>query len=251
MEITSRLKNRYRYIRVWTIRLFSIYFSKQLEIPNSILILAPHPDDETFGCAGLIQRALNEKKDVKILILTKGEGAYNENLISETELTESRRVLSLNAINHLGLEPKDIEYKEWGDGHIKDSYQLEELSQAINAYNPDAIFTPHLLEGWSDHIATTEITAKLLKDLNRTKQIKLFQYCVWVWYSMPYTKLPRMGWRQSFVLSMNKKEHGNKIRAIREYTIPLTSFGKPFSGVLPKLFIKANSWKKELYFELK
>lgn len=242
------VKNIYRYLRILIIRLFSFFFSKRIEIPNSILIIAPHPDDETFGCAGLIQRALSEGKKVKVLILTGGEGAYTEDLIAKVDLIEKRKALTLKAAAHLGLDAKEITFWDWKDGEIKDTYNKERLEQLIIADKPEAIFTPHLFEGWSDHTATTEVVMRVLEELSAN--IKLFQYCVWIWYSMPYSKLPAMGWKNAYSLLMNSKKHTNKRNAIDEYLNPLTTFGEPYSGILPHLFIKANQWNHELFFKI-
>ncbi len=43
---------------------------------DRILILAPHPDDETIGCGGVIQRALKSGAQVKVMYLTNGD--HNE-----------------------------------------------------------------------------------------------------------------------------------------------------------------------------
>ena len=41
-----------------------------------VLILAPHPDDEVIGCAGVIQQALKAGARVKVVYLTNGD--HNE-----------------------------------------------------------------------------------------------------------------------------------------------------------------------------
>jgi len=43
---------------------------------DRILILAPHPDDESIGCAGIIQEALRVGADLHVLYLTNGD--HNE-----------------------------------------------------------------------------------------------------------------------------------------------------------------------------
>jgi LmbE family N-acetylglucosaminyl deacetylase len=40
---------------------------------ESILIVSPHPDDETLGCAGLVQQAVARKSTVNVLFLTCGD----------------------------------------------------------------------------------------------------------------------------------------------------------------------------------
>lgn len=39
-----------------------------------LLIFSPHPDDETLGCAGLIQQARDADADVRVAFLTNGDG---------------------------------------------------------------------------------------------------------------------------------------------------------------------------------
>ena len=35
------------------------------------------------------------------------------------------------------------------------------------------------------------------------------------------------------------------------YILPQAPCGMPWSGVLPEMFVKANRWNKELYFEVR
>ena len=42
-------------------------------IKQRLLIIAPHPDDEVIGCAGLIQKVKNNGGKVFVLFLTVGD----------------------------------------------------------------------------------------------------------------------------------------------------------------------------------
>jgi LmbE family N-acetylglucosaminyl deacetylase len=42
--------------------------------PDSIVVFAPHPDDEVIGCAGIIQQALARGVRVKVVDITSGDG---------------------------------------------------------------------------------------------------------------------------------------------------------------------------------
>lgn len=57
-----------------------------------ILIFAPHPDDETLGCAGLIQQAKQKGASVQVVLLTNGDGF---------------RVAVERQFRQLRVEPKD------------------------------------------------------------------------------------------------------------------------------------------------
>jgi len=57
----------------------SLYkFYKDIEIvkEDRVLILAPHPDDESICCGGIIQKAIREEAKLKVAFLTNGD--YNQ-----------------------------------------------------------------------------------------------------------------------------------------------------------------------------
>ncbi len=66
-------------VTAFVILFSSISFAAEVkEIPpftkdDRVLIFAPHPDDETIGCAGVIQRALKSGSQVKVVYLTYGD----------------------------------------------------------------------------------------------------------------------------------------------------------------------------------
>jgi hypothetical protein len=68
-----------------------------------------------------------------------------------------------------------------------------------------------------------------------------------MWY---YNVWRGLDWKNAFRLNMNDDEHERKLKAMDAYVKPLAPCGKPWSGVLPKLFVEANRWNKELYFKV-
>lgn len=56
-----------------------------LQIPagERLMVIAPHPDDETLGTGGLIQRVLRQRGRVQVVLLTAGDG-YIEAVVHET-----------------------------------------------------------------------------------------------------------------------------------------------------------------------
>ena len=48
-----------------------------------LLVIAPHPDDETLGAGGLIQRVLAAGGSARVVLMTAGDG-YREGVVSET-----------------------------------------------------------------------------------------------------------------------------------------------------------------------
>lgn len=88
-----------------------------------LLVVFPHPDDETFGCAGTILLHTREGIPVTYLCGTKGEMGRNmgkpffanrETLpkIREQELREACSVLGIADLRFMGLRDKTIEFED-------------------------------------------------------------------------------------------------------------------------------------------
>jgi len=92
---------------------------------DKILIFAPHPDDETIGTAGLIQKALKAGAKVKVVCFTNGDHNELAFIVYEKRLTlrkgefvhmgEVRRKETLAAMQYLGLSENDIIFLGYPD----------------------------------------------------------------------------------------------------------------------------------------
>ena len=163
-----------------------------------LLIVAPHPDDETFGMGGMIAMGYGGRKAedggrgalgkaetlepemlkgesgrrgaVHIVYLTSGEGSHRgccgiqEAVVATTRESEARKASAI-----LGVTESCLHFLRLPDGHLPHPGQagFEEASQKladiIAATRPDAVFAPHPFEGWSDHVAAEEITREAIK----------------------------------------------------------------------------------------
>jgi len=66
--------------------------------PDRILVLAPHPDDESIACAGVIQQAVRRKIPVRVVFLTYGDVNEWSFMIYEKHL-----VLARSAVEKMGM----------------------------------------------------------------------------------------------------------------------------------------------------
>lgn len=214
----------------------------EIALPESALIVAPHPDDETIGCGGLIARLCAEGQPPHVVVMTGGGGSlrgYSD--MPESEIVRTRRNLTLNSAKELGLPESNIHFLDFVDGHIGDrpESEMRRLKDLIKQLKPDAIFVPHSGEGWPDHINTRQIILNF-------QFPKVYEYCVWMWYYNVWN----LDWKNAFQFRMTDSEHVAKLKAVDAYIKPLAPCGQPWSGVLPKPFIKANTARRELYFKL-
>ena len=220
-----------------------------LRLDGTTLIVAPHPDDEVIGCGGLIARLMAEGKTPHIVVMTGGGGSHRGCCSTpESEIVSARRQLTRDALAILGVPETNIHELDFVDGNIsaENKQEMRRLSGLISELQlqPDNILVPHWGEGWNDHVTTARIIRNLVGD----KPIKIWEYCVWMWY---YNIWRGLDWKNARCLNLTEAEQLLKFRAVDAYTLPLAPCGKPWSGVLPKAFLDANRSCKELYFEVK
>lgn len=68
---------------------------------DRILIMAPHPDDETIGVAGIIQKALASGAEIRVLYLTNGEHNQLSFILYERRIVIKKSALiSMGEIRH-------------------------------------------------------------------------------------------------------------------------------------------------------
>ncbi len=92
---------------------------------DRILVFAPHPDDETLGCAGVIQEAVAMKLPVRIVWLTYGDNnewsfmMYRRRFVlmpgSVREMGEVRHDEGVAAAKVLGVEPDQLAFLGYPD----------------------------------------------------------------------------------------------------------------------------------------
>lgn len=85
---------------------------------DRVLVIAPHPDDESIGMAGVIQQALKAGARVKVCLMTYGENnefsfiVYERRIVLKPKeflrLGEVRHHESLDAMALLGVAPENL-----------------------------------------------------------------------------------------------------------------------------------------------
>jgi len=105
----------------------SAFKATEIEITNSdrILILAPHPDDEILGCAGIIQKASKMKLPLQIVFLTYGDNnewsfiLYRKRPIlipkSVRQMGQVRYIEAIEAGKSLGVSESQLKFLGYPD----------------------------------------------------------------------------------------------------------------------------------------
>lgn len=241
--IDKLLKDYIRKFRVFIIRRLSC-LGKQLSLHGKIVIVAPHPDDEVLGAGGLIQRLISEDNHPYVIILTKGEKSHEGccNLEKE-EIKIARHQLTLKALETLGLKKDHLYTLNFQDGGIANAtiQQKQELFSVLKEIGPNVLFVPHKGEGWCDHVSILSLTQRTMGT-----SVSIYEYCVWFWYYNVW----KFDLGNLHTLHLTNEEFQLKCESISQYVHPLAPCGKPWSGVLPKVFVQATQWKNEIFFKV-
>ena len=79
---------------------------KKLKNKKNILILAPHPDDETLGCGGTIFKHINEGSNVFWVIFTRLNLKNNYFKTREKEILKVEKIYKFKKTFKLNWKPR-------------------------------------------------------------------------------------------------------------------------------------------------
>lgn len=117
------------------------------------LVLAPHPDDEVFGCGGTIALHAAGGGRASVVLLTAGDVGGDP----ATRLAESAA-----AAAELGLPPPEC--WQLGDREVRYGERLvERIVDAIRSHGATVLFAPSLWEVHPDHRATALAAIEALR----------------------------------------------------------------------------------------
>lgn len=231
-----------RWGHVWWMRSKRRRTNTVERIAGCVLIIAPHPDDEVIGCGGLIARMVAQGDVPYIAVMTGGEESHHGCCsLSAEQIRSARRSLTADALEILGVPRDHIFELSFRDGHIAAGGAAEraELQRVIAMVAPDVVLVPHRGEGWPDHLAAGDMVREV------APMVPVWEYCVWVWY---YNVWRGLAWDRARYVRLTAAERARKRAAMAAYVTPTAPCGKPWSGVLPQVFLAANSGRSELFF---
>ncbi len=186
-----------------------------------LVVVAPHPDDETLGAGGLIHTwAVKHELPVVIVSVTDGEAACPE----IPNLAAVRRGELAAELRELATRNIELVHLRLPDGRV--SQHQEELATALGDITPDraTIVAPFEQDGHPDHDAV----GRVARAVAESRDALLAQYPIWAWHrAIPAIFADRaLG---SFPLSPAAQRA--KQQAIRSYRSQLSD--RPGGAIVP------------------
>lgn len=136
---------------------------------DQVLIVAPHPDDETIGCGGLLARY---GAQCSVLLMTDGRLGAPSDYDGKEDICAVRKRELQNALQEAGTDR--LFCLDAPDGNLKKQHRgLHEIDLKRYTY----VFAPNPWENHDDHRAAYDLIKKELK--RQRSKAKLMQYEVW------------------------------------------------------------------------
>jgi LmbE family N-acetylglucosaminyl deacetylase len=143
----------------------------QVDHPDKkkLLVIAPHPDDDTFGAGGTLTKATASGAHVSVVYVTDGSSDPDQ-----AELIRREAVQVCDAMGatptFLGLQPRGIP--------VDDSGLNSRLTSLFRDLDPDAIFISFLLDDHDDHRRVNELLLTVAGGL-RPSGVEVWAYQIY------------------------------------------------------------------------
>lgn len=216
------------------------------------VIIAPHQDDETLACGGIIARKRNEGLPVHVIFITDGSASHPHHprfappAIAALRASEARQ-----AIACLGVERIAVHFLNEPDGSLKTITAgrredlVTRLAVLLRAIGPAEIFLPCKPDGSSEHDATFDFVTDAIA--RTVLQPAIWQYPVWSWWN------PVLLLRRRFATDDCRRLPVEdflpaKQRAIACYQSQITPLAPDITAALPANLVKIFNSGTEYFF---
>ena len=162
---------------------------------SPILIVAPHPDDETLGCGGAIALLGSLNCHVRVMVMSDGTLSHpRSRKYPAAKLKALRESETIAALSILGIESKNVDFLGLLDGSIS-TYYSQKRRNAIVAcceklieINPQTIFLPWRYDPHPDHRGTWSLINTALSCISLKPRI--IEYPIWDWDPQQRKSIP-------------------------------------------------------------
>jgi LmbE family N-acetylglucosaminyl deacetylase len=178
---------------------------------STLVVLAPHPDDETLGSGGLLHAAAQAGRGVTVLAVTGGDQSHpNSTRWTRAQLIEQRRLERRSALELLGVGEAAVTEIGLPDGAV--ASHLGVLVDAIRSavWPGDVVVAPWRFDGHPDHEAVCEAAL-----LACGAGVRLLQVPIWGWH---WTH-PQDGFlpTEPLLFPLPAPSHAAKLAAIEQF----------------------------------
>jgi len=139
---------------------------------NKILVLSPHPDDETLGCGGTLLKYKRLGWKIDILFFTEmNKNTYAQKVIEnrKKELNKLKNFYKFKNIYNFNYETTKMD-------QVSDSELIAKITKILNKSKPNKIYFPSEFDIHSDHNKITRCFLSCIKPFRNNFLKEVFAY---------------------------------------------------------------------------
>jgi LmbE family N-acetylglucosaminyl deacetylase len=159
-----------------------------LEQDARLVVIAPHPDDGSFACGGLILLKRLEGAEVSVIYLTDGAASHPGHPdVAPVQLSKIRCREERTAAATLGLDLENLTFLAEPDGTLdhliaeRRSALIARIATALRVARPDHLFLPCRRDGSSEHEAGFNLVMAAVAAAAIAPRV--FEYPIWAWWA--------------------------------------------------------------------
>lgn len=191
---------------------------------RSVLVLAPHPDDEVFGCGGAVARHAAAGVPVHVVVLT--DGGFNIAAAEHAAFVLTRETESRAAATVLGIAPPEF-WRLPDRGLRYHEPLIERLVGLIRARDVDLVYAPSIHEAHPDHRVLALAVVEALRRIGAGVRLAMYEVGVPLQPNVlvdigDLQEVKRAAMR-CFVSQLARQRYDEQIEALnryRAYTLP-------------------------------
>lgn len=231
-------------------------------LEGSALVFAPHQDDETLGCGGLIALKRQQNIPVHVAFLTDGTACYESiapqgaTIMPSSEIISMRQAEAVAALGHLGVDRSAIHFLDQPDqflGELSNSDHqalIDRLVTLIQTVAPQQIYVTYREDVHGDHKASYRVVHEAIDRIQQSspqQSIQLWEYPIWTfWNYQKFSALLRNKQLKLCRLPIHTV-HPQKQAALKCYRSQYEHLPGTFSPVLSAGFMKYLSSVSEVF----
>ncbi len=171
-----------------------------------MLVIAPHPDDETLAAGGLIATQRSRGVEVRVVAVTDGELAYGDT----PGLAEIRQKEQEKALAILGVPSEDVIRLRLPDSSVE-KFEDILVDALVDLVSPDTrVVAPWQGDFHPDH----EACGRAAKHVSQISGAKLISYFFWTWHRGTPELLTNLCLA---AVPLREEQLQTKCRALREH----------------------------------
>lgn len=185
-----------------------------------VLVVAPHPDDETLAAGGTICLHARRGDSILVVFVTSGEMVYRFYGLKGPDPSEVARLKeeeAKRALRVLGVSEDRLLFLRFPDTRVAEHVEelSARLSEVVRQFKPDVVYAPHSAERHSDHHATHHAVLRALERERCNAVVRMYV----VWGDLP---------RATLVLRLPSDVVEKKRRALEQYRSQISILGWNF-----------------------